>query len=176
MVAREQGWHPPADPAQTLGGPARRDPISGTTHVPKRTRLRTVAHENGWNFRYRAGDYEFTKDNSVLHVRFYGDLITSGVLFRDTTVRERGLDVSGEKVWDVLRGVECICPSFTQARWTRGLDPKVDPACPIHKSDLQGAPMTQFVRRNGHTVALTCNCYELVRTAPCPLEIHEGVE
>lgn len=121
-----------SDPRRHLGVERPRDPIAGTTFVPKRTRLRRCGDENGWSFKYRGGDYQFTKNSTVLTVPISEGYICDGILFRDLTKRERGLSVPGERVWDVLRGVECICSPFTDKQWELGLDETYDPKCPVH--------------------------------------------
>lgn len=120
-----------SDPRAKLGVPVPRDPIAGTKHVPKRTRLRKLGDEYGWTFKYHGGDYEFTKGDTVLNVAFYGDSPAEGILFRDLTVRERGLSVTSEGVWGVLRGEKCICPSFTDELWEQGYDEIHHPSCPV---------------------------------------------
>lgn len=116
-------------PGRKLGTPTRTNPITGLTRETTAQKLRRTGEDHGWDFRWDHGDYVFEKPHARLRVRFWEGTITTGTLHRDDN--GRGRSVRSERVWDVLRGAECICPPFTTEDWTRGKDHPVSLDCAV---------------------------------------------
>ena len=124
-----------SDPRRKVGVPQPRNPITGKSrfYVSPRTRVRELATDNGWAFKYARGDYRFTRDDLTLMVhfdRFKKDSIETGILFRPGS---RGISLTSKQVEAVLNGETCSCPLFTDKQWESGLDATYSPDCPVHK-------------------------------------------
>ena len=118
-------------PGRKLGVPTRRNAITGLTTETQRQLLRRCGKEEGWDFREDHADDVFQIGSTRLRVRFWDEMITGATLHRDILSEDRGRSVRAERVWDVLLGVDCICPVFTSDEWAKGKDATELDECPI---------------------------------------------